>query len=185
MIESVRTDGYITVEQYLESEKHSEERHEYFDGRVWAMAGASEDHELVAGNLFAAIHSHLRGKPCRVFKDGMKVRLRVKDGDLFYYPDILVACDPAGANRYYREQAKLAIEVLSSDEHKDLVEKYMAYQTIPSMEEYVVVSQDPRDPMVRIFRKASDWALGEVYREGEFRLESIGLSFRVADLYSE
>lgn len=184
MIESVRTDGYITVEQYLESEKHSEERHEYFDGRVWAMAGASEDHELVAGNFFAAIHAHLRGKPCRVFKDGMKARLTMKDRDLFYYPDILVACDPAGSNRYYREQSKLIVEVLSSDEHKDLVEKYMAYQTIPTMEEYVVVSQDSRDQMVRIFRRANQWALGEIYRDGEFRLDSIGLTLTLAELYA-
>lgn len=184
MIESVRTDGYITVEQYLESEKHSEARHEYFDGLVWAMSGASEDHELVANNLLVAIHAHLRGKPCRVFKDGMKVRLRVKDRDLFYHPGILIACDPAGANRYYREQARLIIEVLSSDEHKDLVEKYLAYQTIPTLEEYVVISQDPRDQMVRVFRRANDWALGEIHRDGEFSLESIGLTLTVADLYA-
>src|SRR5437867_4042541 len=79
---------YLTVDAYLEGERHSEVRHEYFDGEVFAMAGASQEHELVALNLAAALHSHLKGKPCRAFKDGMKLRLQAMGRDLFYYPDI-------------------------------------------------------------------------------------------------
>src|SRR6202012_3089269 len=104
-----------TVEEYLEGEKMSEVRHEYFDGHVTAMAGASADHEGVAMNIATTLHLHLKGKPCRVFKDGMKLRLEVQKKDLFYYPDIMVACDPKDQNPFFRRNPKLLIEVLSKD----------------------------------------------------------------------
>jgi Uma2 family endonuclease len=132
-------DDHLTVEDYLEGEKLSEARHEYFDGRVTAMAGASEDHEQVAMNIAAALHRHFKGKPCRVFKDGMKLRLEVRKKDLFYYPDIMVTCDPKDDNPYFRRHPKLLVEVLSEDENKDLVEKFFAYQRIASLEEYLVI----------------------------------------------
>ena len=175
---------YLTVEAYLEGERHSEVRHEYFDGEVFAMAGASQEHELVALNLAAALHSHLKAKPCRVFKDGMKLRLQAMGRDLFYYPDIMVACDPADAHRYYREKPKLLIEVLSENENKDLIEKFFAYQRLASLEEYVVVTPDPARPEVRIFRRAEGWEPGKIHHEGEFTLHSVGLTLKVSDLYA-
>ncbi len=181
-----RTDSptYLTAEEYLEGELHSEVRHEYFDGHVFAMAGASDSHELIAGNLFAVLHAHLKGKPCQVFKDGMKLRLQVMSRDLFYYPEIMVVCDPADANRFFREKPRLLIEVLSEDENKDLVEKYFAYQRISSVEEYVVVSQDKTKPEVRIFRRVEGWEPGETHHSGEFTLRSISLTLEVSDVYS-
>ena len=175
---------YITVEEYLEGEQHSELRHEYFDGRVFAMAGASDTHELIAMNLAAALHAHLKGKPCHVFKDGMKLRLQLMSRDLFYYPDIMVVCEPSDAHRFFREKPRLLIEVLSEDENKDLVEKYFAYQRIPSLEEYVVVSQDKAKPEVRIFRRAEGWEPGETHHAGEFTLRSVSLTLKVSDVYS-
>jgi Uma2 family endonuclease len=175
---------FITVDEYLEGEQHSEVRHEYFDGRVFAMAGASDTHELIAGNLFAALHAHLKGKPCQVFKDGMKLRLQLTSRDLFYYPDVMVVCDPADAHRFFREKPCLLVEVLSEDENKDLVEKYFAYQRIPSLEEYVVVSQDKAKPEVRIFRRAEGWEPGETNHAGEFTLRSISLTLKFSDIYS-
>lgn len=174
---------YITVEEYLEGEKLSEVRHEYFDGEVWAMAGASAEHETVAGNFFALLHAHLKGKPGRVFKAGMKLRLRLTGRDLFYYPDIMVACDPADAHRYFRERPKLLIEVLSDDENKDLVEKYLAYQRIPSLEEYVVVWPNPDRREVRVFRREEGWEPEETHHDGEFTLRSVGLTIPVSALY--
>ena len=175
---------YVTVEAYLESERDSEVRHEYLAGEVYAMAGASTEHEVVAGNFFAALHSHLKGSPCQVFKDGMKLRLPAMGEDVFYYPDVMVACDPADNHRYYRTSPKLLIEVLSENVNKDLVEKYFAYQHIASVEEYVVVKPDAAQPEVRIFRRSEGWQLGERYSEGEFTLRSVGLTVKVADLYA-
>ena len=73
----------MAVEDFLEGERHSEVRHEYIGGEVHAMAGASEEHNLISGNLFAALQSHLKGKPCRGFIHDMKLRLQVAGDDLF------------------------------------------------------------------------------------------------------
>ena len=177
---------YVSVEDYLSGEERSEVRHEYFDGIVTAMAGASGDHELVSMNLAITIGTHLRGKPCRVFKDGMKLRLRVQNRNLFYYPDVMVACQPDDNARYFREQPLLLAEVLSEDENKDLVEKYFAYQRIAALEEYLVFSQNPAKPEVEIFRRAENWEAGEVHRDlaAQFTLRSIGLTLTLGDLYA-
>src|SRR2546423_8717771 len=93
-METAKKLGMVTVGDYLSGELRSEVRHEYVGGSVYAMAGASEEHNAIAGNLFAALHAHLRGKPCRVFFVDMKVRLLITHTDIFYYPDLMVACDP-------------------------------------------------------------------------------------------
>ena len=177
---------YVSVEDYLAGELRSEVRHEYFDGFVSEMAGASDWHEIVAGNLFAALHTHLRGKPCRPFQNGMKVRMRVRNRDLFYYPDIMVACQPDDRARYFREHPVLIGEVLSEDENKDLVEKYFAYQRIAALEEYIVLSQDPAKPEVHIFRRSENWEANEVHRDpaAQFTLRSVGLALTLGDLYT-
>ncbi len=177
---------YVSVEDYLSGELRSEARHEYFDGFVRELAGASDLHEILAGNLFAALHTHLRGKSCRVFKDGMKLHLRVQNRDLFYYPDLMVACQPEDNARYFREQPVLLGEVLSEDENKDLVEKYFAYQRIAALEEYIVLSQSPAQPEVQIFRRSENWEAGEVHRDpaAQFTLRSVGLTLTLGDLYA-
>jgi len=175
---------FLTVEAYLEGERHSEVRHEYFEGMAYAMAGASDEHELAAGNCFAAIHAHLKGKPCRVFKDGMKLRLQAMGRDVFYYPDIMVVCDPADNHRYYRDKPKLLIEVLSENENKDLIEKFYAYQRLPSLEEYVVIQPDAARREVRVFRRAEGCEPGETHHDGRFTLRSVGLTIEVGDLYA-
>ncbi|WP_166442673.1 Uma2 family endonuclease [Phragmitibacter flavus] len=173
----------ITVEEYLEGEALSEVRHEYFDGKVFAMAGASAEHEGVSGNLFASLHAHLKGKLYKVFKDGMKLRLEVRGKDLFYYPDILVTCQPTDNNRFFRNSPKLIIEVLSKDENKDLVEKFFAYQRIESLEEYVVVRPDPKNREAFVFRKGTDWDRPLVLTEGSLDLVSVGLTLSMDDIF--
>ena len=177
---------YVSVEDYLAGELRSEERHEYFDGIVTAMAGASDIHEIIAGNLFGALLNHLRGKPCRPFQSGMKLRLRVQNRDLFYYPDIMVTCQPTDNARYFREQPILLGEVLSGDENKDLVEKYFAYQRIASLEEYIILGQDRTRPEVRIFRRDDGWEAGEIHTDpaAQFTLRSVGLTLTLGDLYA-
>ena len=176
---------YVSVDDYLAGELRSEVRHEYFDGFVTAMAGASDIHEIIAGNLFLALGNHLRGKPCRPFQSGMKLRLRVRERDLFYYPDIMVACQPTDNARYFREQPVLLGEVLSEDENKDLVEKYFAYQRIAALEEYIVLNQNPAQPEVQIFRRAEGWDEVETHNDpaAQFTLRSVGLTLTLGDLY--
>lgn len=146
---------YVTEEDYLSGERRSERRHEYYGGRLRPLADASRAHETVAGNLFALLWNHLRERGCQPFKGDMKVRLTVAGKSLYYYPDVMVACDPADSHPLYAERPKLIIEVLSDDENKALVEKLLAYQRIASLEEYVVASQKPEAPFVYIFRRSN------------------------------
>ena len=174
---------HLTPEEYIEAEKHAEVRHEYFDGTIYAMSGASEEHELLSMQLSFRLMQHLQGKPCRVYKDGMKVKLKVKGKIIFYYPDVMVVCDPSDKNSYFRVNPKLIIEVLSRDKGKDLVEKLEGYKTVPALEEYLVFSQNPQRPEVNIFRRCADWE-PEVLTDGEFTLQSVGLTLKLAELYA-
>lgn len=176
---------FITVEEYLEGEMHSEVRHEYFDGNVMEMPGTTDSHELVAGNFFFVLMAHLRGKGCRVYKDGMKLRLRIMERDLLYYPDVMVTCDPTDNHRLYKERPKLVAEILSEDVKKDLIEKLFVYRGIESLEEYVVLGQDIEHPEVRIYRRANEWGEPETHRDSaaNFTLQSLGLTLTLGELY--
>src|SRR5438876_4814746 len=104
---------FISEEEYLEGELHSEVRHEYVGGHVYAMAGASDDHNRIALNISSALHERLRGKRCEPFMVDMK--LKIPGSQAFYYPDVLVACDPADKAKYFRERPMVVFEVLSSE----------------------------------------------------------------------
>jgi Uma2 family endonuclease len=172
---------FITIEEYLRGEESSELRHEYIGGAVYAMVGASRRHNTLALNLGAALQRHLQGGPCHVFMSDVKVRLRVRGDEIFYYPDLVVACEPSDREPYYVEQPRLIVEVLSeTTERIDRREKLFAYTSIPSLQEYVLVAQARSE--VTIYRRRSDWA-GEILCEGELRLETVELSIPVASIY--
>ena len=177
---------YISEEEYLAGEELAEEKHEYCDGRVYAMAGATDGHELVSMNFAAALHSHLRGKGCRVYKSAMKVRVLFRDAVLFYYPDVLVACDPTEPKDTHLDKPKLIIEVLSVDWKRDLAEKALMYRHLPSLEEYVVADPRREVPEVFIYRRADGWEPAEIVggMAAEFTLRSVGLTLKVADLFA-
>lgn len=145
----------LLVEDYLLGEQLSPVRHEYVAGEVYAMAGASEDHNLISGNIFAALHSHLRGKKCRTFMNDMKVKIWINH-DLFYYPDIMVVCDPEDDHRYFKHRPTVIIEVLSDETRRiDEQEKLLSYLRLESLHEYVLVEQATMQ--VTIFRRVNDW----------------------------
>ncbi|MGH8470099.1 MAG: Uma2 family endonuclease [Gammaproteobacteria bacterium] len=171
----------ISPEDYLEGEQHSEIKHEYISGQVYAMVGASRNHNQIAGNLHTALNIHLRNQPCQVFISDVKVRV----GEAFYYPDLVVTCDPRESRDYYCEYPLLVIEVLSpSTEVRDNLEKRVAYQTLPRLQEYVLVAQDSRD--IRVYRRTSEgWEL-ETCTEGDtVHLHSVGLSLPVEAIYEK
>lgn len=146
----------LSVDDYLSGERSSEVRHEYIGGNVYSMAGASEEHNVVTGNLFIATASHLRGRPCRAFMTDMKVRLEIAGDDLFYYPDLMVACDPRDTDRYFKRYPSVLIEVLSPDtERTDRREKFLSYQRIETLETYILIAQDRLE--VTVFRRSNDW----------------------------
>jgi Uma2 family endonuclease len=181
----VNLPGTVTVPEYLDGETRSEGRHEFSDGLVTAMAGASRRHERVSMNLSSRIFNHLRGQPCEVFKSDMKLRLEIYGRTFFLYPDIMVSCDPFDGDAQFLTAPKLIIEVLSDNEVRDRVEKFLMCQRIQTLEEYAVISQWTEKPEVTVFRRANGWEPGETHTAGEVTFESIGLTIRVKELYSD
>ncbi len=173
----------FTVEDYLNAEANSQTRHEYVGGYVFAMAGASEEHNIIAGNIYALLRPHLRGSSCRVFVSDMKVKVQ---DDIFYYPDLLVTCNPQDNHRYFKTQPNLIIEVLSeSTETTDRREKLMNYQTLEGLKEYVLISQD--QIQVEVYRQDTEgnWTVQILGQKDNLILESVGLTLTMAQVYED
>lgn len=177
---------FLTVEEYLEAEKSSDIRHEYIAGQVFVMADVSEQHNLIAGNILAKLRPHLRGSPYRVFMSGMKVKIQVKKADIFYYPDILVTCDPEDKERYFKTHPNLIIEVLSdSSATTDKREKRINYQTLDSLQEYVLVYQN--QIKLEVYRRddSGNWLIEVLGKNDKLRLGSVGLNLTMEEIYED
>jgi Uma2 family endonuclease len=149
--------SYVSVEEYLEGERGSQLRHEYVEGHVYAMAGASDDHNRIAGNIFSFLHSALRGKLCEPFISDMKAKIPAQFASAFYYPDVMVACDPTDQEKYYREHPVVIVEVLSPETRRtDEREKAIAYRLVSSVQVYLLVEQD-RLRLTVLHRAENDW----------------------------
>ncbi|HYV28348.1 MAG TPA: Uma2 family endonuclease [Candidatus Eisenbacteria bacterium] len=183
-MEATLTSEFISVDEYLGGEKLAEVRHEFVAGHVFAMAGASEEHNFIAGNIFAALHAHLQGKSWRVFLAEMKARLLVSETDIFYYPDVMVACDPRDTDRYFKRFPKVLIEVLSPDtERTDRREKFLSYTQIETLEEYVLVAQDRME--VTVFRRSNKWQPEVAHQsEEQLRLTSLDFALPLSEIYA-
>jgi Uma2 family endonuclease len=174
----------LTAADYLDGERTSDTRHEFVDGHVFAMAGAGESHNLITGNVFAKLRNLVRGGPCRVFISDMK--LNVVEWNAFYYPDVMVVCDADDTQPYFKQSPCLVVEVLSpSTASTDRREKMLAYRTVPSLRDYLLISQDKR--RVELFRRAADgtWAEAVVVDAGEVALESVQTSLALNDIYED
>lgn len=176
---------YLTPEEYLEAEANSLAKHEYCDGEIYAMAGASDPHVTIAGNLFAILRSHVRGSGCRVFIADMKARIESKN--CFYYPDVMVTCDSRDRETpMFKNYPSLIVEVLSdSTEGFDRGDKFKNYRSLESLKEYVVISQT--HSQVDCFRRNADgrWELYP-FQEGDIvHFESVDLSIEIAALYED
>ena len=142
----------ISVEEYLSQEERSEVRHEFVDGRVFAMTGTSLRHNIIAGNLYSHLSAYLKGGPCRVFMSDVKVRVDATNS--FYYPDILVSCTPTDTKSVYLKTPVLIAEVLSpSTAAVDRREKLFAYKQIPTLQEYLIAHQSK--PQIEVMRRVA------------------------------
>ena len=175
----------IDVDDYLHGEQESPIRHEYIAGPVYAMAGAGEAHNRISLNIAFHLRAATRGSPCAVFISDMKVRVAAHEA--FYYPDVLLTCDPTDRESLYKAAPCLIAEVLSpSTEMTDRREKLLAYRTLPSLRYYLLVAQDRR--LVEVYRREGDcgWR-HELSDEGALAFDCGGLALRltVADLYED
>lgn len=177
-----------TVTEYLAFERQSEEKHEFFDGRIFAMAGGTAPHNLICGNIYAELRNALRERPCRAFPSDM--RLRCPTG-LYTYPDVSIVCgepEYEDATRNVLLNPLMIVEVLSpSTENYDRVGKFKHYQSIPELREYVLISQDA----VRIDQysresNAGQWLLNTVTDlQGMVRFPALDCEVAVAEIYAK
>ena len=177
---------YITPEEYLELEENSPVKHEYIDGYIYAMAGALDAHVTIAGNLFALLRNHVRGSGRRVYISDMKAR--IESLNRFFYPDIMVTCDNRDQETLgYKRFPCLIIEVLSdSTERFDPGDKFADYQTIETLQEYILINT--KKPRVECFRRNEDgfWVLQfYVEQETSFQLHSINFAGTMRQLYED
>jgi len=174
---------YISPEEYLlgENDRPDSVRHEYVNGQVYAMAGASRGHNKVSLEIASLLLNHLRGSPCDVFHADMKVGIQTIGDTRYYYPDVQVTCEEE-TESYVNRSPCLIIEVLSATTaRKDRTEKLTGYRLIPTLQEYVLCSQD--SPLVEIYRRRIAWQR-ELYSSGQtFLLESVGLEVVMDDIY--
>ncbi|HEY0386663.1 MAG TPA: Uma2 family endonuclease [Pyrinomonadaceae bacterium] len=171
----------LSIAEYLAGERDGAVRHEYVAGQVYAMAGASARHNRIALNIAGRLNDHLAGDECEAFMADMKIRVTP---DLFYYPDVVVTCDPPGGDSYFRTAPRLIIEVLSrTTERTDRHEKLAAYQACESVQEYALVSQEQM--FVELHRRSADGWQTEIFTEPDAActFHSVGLTLSLKEIY--
>jgi Uma2 family endonuclease len=173
----------MSWDEYLAFEGQSPYRHEYVNGAVYAMSGASLAHNQIAQEIVVAFRSHLRGSPCRPFLLEAKLEIRAGSDHIMYYPDVMVSCRPEDRTEQIVRNPKLVVEILSkSTQHIDRREKAMTYQRVETIEEYVLIAQNP--PRVIAHRRLDGWR-PMLYSSMDARVEfrSIGLQMPLAQIY--
>jgi Uma2 family endonuclease len=175
---------YISPADYLAAEETSPTRYEYRDGEVFAMTDNTLNHNVIIGNLFFALKSHLRGSGCRIFTENVKTR--IKERNAFYYPDLVISCDDRDqpSDQQYIDHPRLIIEVLSASTARfDRTEKFADYRTIPSLTEYVLVSTDRQQ--IDIFQRddRGHWSLAN--NTDPIQLISVGCDVAIAEIYDD
>lgn len=173
----------IPEQEYLEGEKQSDVKHEYIDGYIYAMAGASKRHNKITLNIAMSLSAASRKTPCDVYTSDMKVRAVGKKS--YFYPDVVVSCDEDDADDYYLEKPCLIVEVLSkSTEKRDRSEKLLSYMNIPTLKAYLLVEQEKPEAEL-FYRKADgDWWVESVEGlDAVIKLPCPNMDLSLADVY--
>jgi Uma2 family endonuclease len=186
MAEPARKATY-TFAEYLAIDEASEIKHELVNGEIFAMAGGTLEHAQIAGNLIRVLGTQLLGRPCNVYTSDARVRVRATG--LATYPDVTVVCgaierDPENAHTI--TNPVVLVEVLSdSTEGYDREEKFSHYRRIPSLREYLLVSQKER--RVEHFTRNDDgsWTLRDLVPPEPVRLPSIGCELALSEVYRD
>jgi Uma2 family endonuclease len=185
---STQPKTFLTPEQYLEIERKAEYKSEYYRGEMFAMAGASREHNLLVAHLLRDLGNQLRGKPCEVYPSDMRVR--VSSTGLYTYPDVVAVC---GEPRLLDNQMdillnpSLIIEVLSpSTEAYDRGRKFEHYQSIDSFKEYLLLASDRVHADLFTRQPDGRWLLtSATHLEDSLDLQSVGCSLALAGLYEK
>jgi Uma2 family endonuclease len=178
----------VTPAEYLELERSAEQKSEYYNGEIVAMAGSTEEHDRAIGDIYVSLGAQLRGTRCEFFTGNMRVN--VPDCNCYFYPDASVVCSEPQFQRIGGVQSltnpTLILEVLSeSTEKADREHKFFCYQTLPSLSTYILVAQD--EPLVQVFEKQPNGKWEYSHYQGldaTVPLPTIDCQLRLADVYA-
>lgn len=178
----------ITPEEYLAIERDVEAKYEFYRGEMFAMGGASREHNLITGNVGASLHAQLANRPCEAYQNDMRVK--VSTTGLYTYPDVVITCEKP---RFEDDKfdtllnPQSIVEVLSdSTEKYDRGKKFELYRQIDSLREYVLISQDRAH--VEVFTRDGDgpWKLSEATGlDAAIELPVIGCRLQLVDVYAK
>lgn len=185
---SAKQQPLLNPEDYLTQERSAEFKSEYYNGSVYAMAGASRKHNQITSNLVVILGGQLASKPCGVYANDMKVRTLTADTNKYSYPDVVVTC---GDEKFEGEKdevllnPQIIVEVLSdSTEAYDRGLKFFHYQQIPSLQDYLLISQ--KDIRIEHYQRRSDnqWIYSEYHTPDDvLTLSHIDCTLSVAEVY--
>ena len=173
----------LTAAEYLEGERHATERHEFVDGRVYAMSGASRRHNDIAFQATSLLKNHFADGPCRAYIEAVKVQLADDFGEAYYYPDV-VTCEDSDDDSHIVSEPRVIIEVLSeTTSRNDRGDKLTNYKRIPSVQEIVLIEQDW--PEIVVFRRDNKWrAELHTQMDTQVALPSIDFKAPVSTFYA-
>ena len=185
---STQPKTFLTPEEYLEIERRAAYKSEYCEGEMFALAGAPETHNLIAGNLFGGIHAQLRSRACRAY--GSDMRVHVNATGLYTYPDVLVVCQKPQFLDGQRDtllNPTLISEVLSpSTEAYDRGRKFENYRSVESLAEYLLVASDRMHADLYTRRQDGGWLLTSADGPaGTLSLASVNCQIALADIYEK
>jgi Uma2 family endonuclease len=177
---------YITEKDYLVAERLATEKHEYFQGEVFAMSGASKAHNEIAMNCSVELAVKLKGKPCRPY--GSDFRVNIPQNTLYTYPDISVYCnepETLDAENDTATNPSVIIEILSkSTRNYDQGEKFALYRQIESLKDYILIDSEVAKVITYTKNNDGSWLLTEYKStKDSFLINSIGVTLNLVDLY--
>jgi Uma2 family endonuclease len=185
---TAQPEQYLTPEDYLALERKAQTKSEYYDGQVYALAGASESHALIVTNLVLILGTQLRDRPCRVYSSDLRVK--VTAAGLYTYPNVVVVCGAAEFEDDRRDtllNPSVLVEILSpSTESYDRGRKFEFYRGLDSLTDYILVAQD--HPLVEHFARLPDgtWLLSAFGDLNEVaRIESIGCDLPLTEVFAK
>ncbi|GAA6762371.1 MULTISPECIES: Uma2 family endonuclease [Thermus] len=170
---------FYSPEEYLAWEAEQPTRHELVEGLPYAMAGASRVHNLLVGNLYAALRPWARPQGCRIYTERVKLRVGERT---FYYPDLMVVCEGEPPHSHYEENPCLVVEVLSeATEPVDRREKLWRYRELPSLQGYLLV--DSRARRVEVYARQGEGWLYTLAEAGVVEVPCLGVRVSLEEVY--
>lgn len=175
-----------TIEEYLQMERLSEYKHEYYQGEIFAMAGASHRHNIIASNIQGEVYARLKGSSCRPY--GSDMRMHIPENTLFTYPDISIYCGDINTLDKEEDTAlnpTVIIEILSdSTKGYDRGMKFKLYRDIPTLKEYMLIDTENRNVEVFFLNAENRWQLSEYkHLQDVVKLPSVNIALSVQDIY--